>query len=38
MKLGKKPRFAFGSKPIIKDSNIDFPGPAEYEVDIYPMN
>jgi hypothetical protein len=35
---GKHPRFAFGAKPNIKSKNQDFPGPAEYEVDQYPMN
>ena len=32
-KYGKTPKFAFGAKNVIKDINIDFPGPAEYETD-----
>lgn len=30
---GKKPKFAFGSKTIVKSKNLDFPGPGEYETD-----
>lgn len=30
---GKSPKFAFGSRPVIKNMNYDFPGPAEYETD-----
>lgn len=35
---GKLPKFAFGIKPVIKNSNQDVPGPGTYEVDQYPMN
>ena len=30
---GKNPKFCFGIKPNIKNKNIDFPGPAEYDTD-----
>jgi len=35
---GKAPKFAFGSRPVIKNRTIDFPGPTEYNTDIYPFN
>jgi hypothetical protein len=35
---GKLPKFAFGIKTVIKNSNQDVPGPGTYEVDQYPMN
>lgn len=35
---GKQPKFAFGSKPNLKPMNVDFPGPAEYETDLHPVN
>ena len=35
---GKVAKFAFGSRPIIKNKTIDFPGPAEYDTDTIPLN
>jgi len=35
---GKIPKFAFGIKPNEKPINQDYPGPAEYETDMHPMN
>lgn len=35
---GKLPKFAFGLKPNVKSSNVDTPGPGEYNTDKYPMS
>ena len=35
---GKQPKFAFGGKHKIKSPSAEFPGPAEYETDVYPMS
>ena len=35
---GKLPKFAFGLKPNIRTSNMETPGPGEYNTDKHPMN
>jgi hypothetical protein len=37
-RIGKLPKFAFGLKPNVRSSNMDTPGPGEYNTDKHPMN